>query len=449
MINKFLKGDFLMNAVIVAVLIMLILSLFRVNVVFALIAGALAGGLTGGLGMNETVSVFTDGLGGGANIAISYALLGGFAVAISYTGIPSLLVDFVIRLVGNDRDSRRKALSKALIVFSILLMACFSQNLIPIHIAFIPILIPPLLKVMVELEIDRRLIASVLTFGLTAPYILLPYGFGFMFHEIIAQNMESSGLAVSMADIPKAMLLPAAGLVAGLLTAVFFSYRKPRQYKKISVTEEETQTVYTKKAIVFAVISIIAALYVQLALDSMIFGALAGLAILYISGSVKWTDADGVLTEGMKMMAFIGFVMIAASGFAAVVQATGHVDTLVEATSEIIGGNKSLAALLMLIVGLLVTMGIGSSFATIPIIAAIFVPLALELGFSPLATVAIVGTAGALGDAGSPASDSTLGPTAGLNADGQHNHIWDTCVPTFLHFNIPMILFGWIAAIIL
>ena len=48
--------------------------------------------------------------------------------------------------------------------------------------------------------------------------------------------------------------------------------------------------------------------------------------------------------------------------------------------------------------------------------------------------------AAALGDAGSPASDSTLGPTSGLNADGQHNHIWDTCVPTFIHFNIPLML---------
>lgn len=439
-----------MNAVIIAVLIMLILSLFRVNVVFALIAGAIAGGLTGGLGINETVNVFTEGLGGGANIAISYALLGGFAVAISYTGIPDLLVNFVIRLVGKENDSRKKALSKALIIFSILLMACFSQNLIPIHIAFIPILIPPLLRVMVELEIDRRLIASVLTFGLTAPYILLPYGFGFMFHEIIAQNMESSGLAVAMSDIPKAMLLPAAGLVVGLLVAVFFSYRKPRQYKRVDeVKKADPTTIYSKKAIFFAVVSIIAALYVQLELDSMIFGALAGIAILYVTGSVKWNEADGLLTEGMKMMAFIGFVMIAANGFAEVVQATGHVDKLVEATSDIIGGNKGLAALLMLIVGLLVTMGIGSSFATIPIIAAIFVPLALELGFSPLATIAIVGTAGALGDAGSPASDSTLGPTAGLNADGQHNHIWDTCVPTFLHFNIPLIIFGWIAAVTL
>ena len=66
-----------------------------------------------------------------------------------------------------------------------------------------------------------------------------------------------------------------------------------------------------------------------------------------------------------------------------------------------------------------------------------------------MATIAIIGTAGALGDAGSPASDSTLGPTSGLNADGQHHHIWDTCVPTFLHYNIPLLIFGFIAAIII
>lgn len=57
-------------------------------------------------------------------------------------------------------------------------------------------------------------------------------------------------------------------------------------------------------------------------------------------------------------------------------------------------------------------------------------------------------TAAALGDAGSPASDTTLGPTAGLNADGQHNHIWDTCVPTFLHYNIPLILTAIISVLI-
>ena len=55
---------------------------------------------------------------------------------------------------------------------------------------------------------------------------------------------------------------------------------------------------------------------------------------------------------------------------------------------------------------------------------------------------ALIGTAAALGDAGSPTSDSTLGPTAGLGVDGQHDHIWDTVVPTFLHFNIPLLILG-------
>lgn len=212
------------------------------------------------------------------------------------------------------------------------------------------------------------------------------------------------------------------------------------------VVEEKVE--YSKQSMILAGISIIAALAVQLLLESMIFGALAGIAVLYVSGAIKWKEADGLLNDGMKMMAFIGFVMIAASGFAAVLTETGDVESLVKGTADAIGGNKALAALLMLLVGLIVTMGIGSSFATIPIIAAIFVPLCMELGFSEFATIIIVGTAGALGDAGSPASDSTLGPTAGLNADGQHNHIWDTCVPTFLHYNIPLVAFGWIAAMI-
>ena len=73
----------------------------------------------------------------------------------------------------------------------------------------------------------------------------------------------------------------------------------------------------------------------------------------------------------------------------------------------------------------------------------------MSMGFSPLATVAIIGTAGALGDAGSPASDSTLGPTAGLNVDGQHDHMRDTVLPTFIHYNLPLMVFGWIAAMVL
>jgi len=435
-----------MNAVIIAVVVMLVLSLLRVNVVFALLIGALAGGLSGGLSFTDTVTAFTDGLGAGATIALSYAMLGGFAVAISRTGIPELLVSSVLKLVNKEGEATRENLAKALIIFALLIMAIFSQNLIPIHIAFIPLLLPPMLHIMNELHIDRRLIASVLTFGLTAPYILLPYGFGLIFHDIVAKQMELAGLPIDMADIPRAMMIPVLGLSVGLVIAIFISYRKPRDYHIAKTNIEEIQKkTASKKDIVVTVLALVAALYGQITTDSMIIGALAGILVLYLLGAMKWRDADDILNAGMRMMAFIGFVIISANGFASVIQATGAIEPLVTSVSEMFTGNRGLAAFAMLVAGLVVTMGIGSSFATIPIIAAIFVPMSMEFGFSTIAIISLIGTAGALGDAGSPASDSTLGPTAGLNVDGQHNHIWDTCVPTFIHYNIPLLIFGWAA----
>ncbi|EPD29319.1 Na+/H+ antiporter NhaC family protein, partial [Actinotignum schaalii] len=183
--------------------------------------------------------------------------------------------------------------------------------------------------------------------------------------------------------------------------------------------------------------------------DALLVGALVGLCVFIFSRAIKLHEADDVFTGGMKMMALIGFIMISAQGFANVMSESGQIEPLVNATAAMFGSNKAMASLAMLLVGLLVTMGIGSSFSTLPIIAAIYVPLCVTLGFSPLATVSIIGTAGALGDAGSPASDSTLGPTAGLNADGQHDHIRDSVIPTFIHFNIPLLIAGWIASLVL
>jgi predicted histidine transporter YuiF (NhaC family) len=415
-----------MNAVIAAVGIMLVLSLCRVHVVVALIIGALAGGLLGGLGVEGTLKAFNQGLGGGATVALSYALLGAFAVAIAKSGLAHALADRALALV--DR-----------------------QNLLPIHIAFIPLLVPPLLYVLSKLQLDRRLIACVLTFGLITPYMFLPVGFGGIFlNEILLANVAKSGVDVTGISITQAMAIPALGMLVGLLVAVLFSYRGKRVYDLEKVAQAERVDVqYNPLSLLVAGLAIAAAFVVQLWLDSMIIGALVGFVIFSVSGVVRWKEADGLFTEGMKMMAMIGFIMIAAAGFAEVMKTTGEVKTLVDSSAALIGHNKAVGALLMLLVGLLVTMGIGSSFSTIPIIAAIFVPLGVQLGFSPLAIVCIVGTAGALGDAGSPASDSTLGPTSGLNADGQHNHIWDSVVPTFLHYNLPLLTFGWAAAMLL
>jgi len=439
-----------MNAVVAAVAVMLILSLCRVHVVVALIFGALTGGLLGGLGLETTLSTFQSGLGKGANIALSYALLGAFAVAIAKSGLAHALADKGLRLVDSRREGSGTVL-KLMLLLVLLGVAISSQNILPIHIAFIPLLVPPLLFVMARLQLDRRAVACALTFGLITPYMFLPVGFGGIFlNDILLANVAESGVVVDGVNVMHAMALPALGMLFGLLVAVFISYRKPRAYDEQRISEvERTESRYNPMSLLVALAAVVAAFVIQLWLDSMIMGALAGFVIFSVSGVVRWREADGVFTEGMKMMAMIGFIMIAAAGFAEVMRATGAIGTLVDSSAAVIGDNHALAALLMLLVGLLITMGIGSSFSTIPIIAAIYVPLAMQLGFSPAAIVALVGTAAALGDAGSPASDSTLGPTAGLNVDGQHNHIWDTVVPTFIHYNLPLIIFGWIAVMVL
>ena len=437
-----------MNAVLVAVAIMLVLSLVRVNVVLSLTIGALVGGIVGGLNIMESVDAFVGGLGGGATIALSYALLGGFALAISRTGVPEVLVKGILKIVQREGDSQKKGLAKALIFLVLLSLAIMSQNLIPVHIAFIPLIVPPMLKLMSMLEIDRRLIASILTFGLVMPYMFIPAGFGLIYQDIIVTQMGLSGMEVAISDVPKAMAIVALGMAVGLVGA-FIAYRKPRQYKIVGVEKTEEVREIKTRNLVFAAIALIASLVVQIPTGSMIIGSLVGIAILYITGALKVKEADEVISDGMRMMAFVGFVMISANGFSAVINATGDVEPLVAGAMDIFGGNVSIAVLVMLIVGLIVTLGIGSSFATIPIIAAIFVPLGVALGLSELAIICLIGTAGVLGDAGSPASDSTLGPTAGLNADGQHNHIWDTCVPTFIFYNIPQIIFGWIAIVLI
>ncbi|MCQ2028822.1 Na+/H+ antiporter family protein [Stutzerimonas zhaodongensis] len=438
-----------MNAVVAAVGIMLILSLCRVHVVVALIAGAIAGGVLGGLGLEGSLAAFNKGLGGGATVALSYALLGAFAVAIGKSGLAHALADRALAMVGKQ-ESHGGGAVKWMMIGLLLAVAVSSQNILPIHIAFIPLLVPPLLYVLSRLQIDRRLIACVLAFGLVTPYMFLPVGFGSIFlNEILLANVAKSGADIEGINVSQAMLIPAIGMLAGLLIAMF-SYRKPRTYDLTTVDQSKVVSVsYSPLTLLVAALAVAAAFVVQLWLDSMILGALVGFVIFSVSGVVRWKEADDLFTEGMKMMAMIGFIMIAAAGFAEVMRETGEVKTLVDASTHWIGNSKAVGALMMLLVGLLVTIGIGSSFSTVPIIAAIFVPLGLELGFSPLAIVSLVGTAGALGDAGSPASDSTLGPTAGLNADGQHNHIWDTVVPTFLHYNLPLLAFGWFAAMTL
>ena len=437
-----------MNSVLIAILVMVVLSLCRLNVILALFIGALTGGLISGMGIDEVIGVFTGGIVNGAEIALSYALLGGFAALIAYSGITDVIVDKILGLLNASKTTKARVIAKVSLIVTLLVISMISQNLIPVHIAFIPILIPPLISLFNELQLDRRLLAIVMTFGLTFTYAILPFGYGQIFQNTIVTSFANAGATIEFNDVAPSMIIPALGFVAGLILA-FFYFRKPRKYlNKESEMSAERVTV-SAKTLITATIAIIVTFTVQFFTDSMIFGALGGIMVFFLSLQFKWADLDRELVNGIKIMAYIGMVMLAANGFAGVITATEDVLPLVNSISDTLGNNKAFIVMGMLVVGLVVTMGIGSSFATLPIIGAIFVPMGAELGLSMAAIIAIVGTAGVLGDSGSPASDSTLGPTAGLNVDGQHDHIWDTCVPTFIFLNIPVVITGFIAGMVL
>ncbi|OOC30019.1 Na+/H+ antiporter family protein [Helicobacter pylori] len=427
------------NPAFVAIICMCVLSLLRLNVMLSMISATLIAGLMGGLGITESFNVMIDGMKGNLNIALSYILLGALAVAIAKSNLIKVALNKLIGLMDYKRST---------FCFLIAFIACFSQNLVPVHIAFIPILIPPLLHLMNRLELDRRAVACALTFGLQAPYLVLPVGFGLIFQTTILEQLKANGVSTTIAQITGVMWIAGLAMVVGLFLAVLTLYKKPRHYQEKSFNIEDYASLQLNYHDYLTFIGIIVAFVIQLATDSMPLAAFLALAIILLGRGIKFKETDSLMDDSVKMMAFIAFVMLVASGFGEVLQKVHAIDGLVNAITSVIQG-KFLGAFLMLVVGLFITMGIGTSFGTIPIIAVFYVPLCTKLGFSIESTILLIGIAAALGDAGSPASDSTMGPTCGLNADSQHNHIYDTCVPTFLVYNLPLIVFGVVGALLL
>ena len=305
------------NAVLLAVIIMLGLSLSRVHVVLSLLIGALAGGLLAGLGITDTLDAFQEGIRNGAQIALSYALLGAFAVAIAHSGLPQSLAGAVIKRIDAAGTS---GMIKYMLFAGLITMSCFSQNLIPIHIAFIPLLVPPLLLAFNRMQIDRRLIACLLTFGLVTTYMFIPYGFGDIYlNQIMLKNVGEAGIDITDISVVKAMAIPALGMFVGLLIAVFISYRKPRQYQQVAIDKEAhdliksavvegdtlsktaagAQTQSKLKTLV-ALAAIVTAFVVQLYTDSLLLGSMFGFGVFMATGVVKWRDADGVFNDGIK-----------------------------------------------------------------------------------------------------------------------------------------------------
>lgn len=424
------------NPVIISVIVLCALCLFRVNVLLSLMISALIAGFLAKMPVEKIMNLFISGMGQNSETALSYILLGTLAAAMTHTGLTKVLSIKIAEFIKGN---------KYLLITILVVISIMSQNLIPVHIAFIPILIPPLLSLMNQLKIDRRAISCALVFGLKAPYIALPLGFGLIFQGLIADNMTQNGVVVLKTDIWHYSWILGFAMFLALLFAIFVSYRKPREYKVNDELIFEKDEVSLNKKHYITLLGAIITLVVQLISGSLPLGALIGLCVIFGFRAVSHKKMDFLINEGVGLMGYIAFVMLVCAGYALVLKETGGIESLVGSLLPIVENSKLLAACSILLMGLLITIGIGSSFGTIPILAVLFVPLCTKLGFSTPAIIILMCSAAALGDAGSPASDTTLGPTAGLNSDNQHNHIKDTCIPTFLHFNIALIIATLIA----
>ncbi len=421
------------NPAFISIILLCVLCVRKINVLLAIIISTLAAGYAAGLNSTHIMNTFISGMGGNSETALSYILLGAFAATMAHSGFTDVISNKITSIVNGK---------KMLLLAILTLIAMASQNIVPIHIAFIPIIIPPLLGIMNKLKIDRRAVACVLAFGLKMPYIVIPAGFGLIFQNLIADNMVQNGVNVLRGDIWKDTLILGAGMLAGLLISVFITYRKPRVYEDKKVLAENTGDSKFLPKHWLVILAAVVTFVVQLITKSLPLGALVGLGIIFSFKVIPQDKMDHMMNEGVYLMGYIAFVMLVAAGFADVLKETGAIESLVNTVLPLLPANIYITSLIILIIGLFITIGIGTSFGTIPILAVLFIPVCIKQGFNVSQMVVLLAAAAALGDAGSPASDTTLGPTSGLNADGQHNHIYDTCIPTFLHYNIALILFA-------
>lgn len=118
------------------------------------------------------------------------------------------------------------------------------------------------------------------------------------------------------------MLIPSMGYIVGLILGLIV-YRKPRDYEQRNVNNRETVTELKPYVLIVTVIAILATFLVQTFTDSMIFGALAGVLVFFVSRVYKWYELDEQFVDGIKIMAYIGVVILTANGFAGVMNATG------------------------------------------------------------------------------------------------------------------------------
>lgn len=437
--------DILTNPIVISVIVLVAMCLLKVNVFLAIIISSLLCAVLGGASLVEGITVFYENMGNDNRMVLFLLLLGVLAATMQYNNVGEVLAPRVAKLVG------RKVW---LFPIVLTLLAILVETFVLIGVSFLLVIVPPLLRLLNDYKIDRRLLVITTCCGLQMGYCCFPVGYGLAFMGIIQNSMAENGMEVSIDQIWKANLVIAIAMIIAIIGAMI-KYRKPREYRgedgqsavlqaEKDFNEKELPPIEFKH--IACLIAAASVVVVQLTTDSMPLAALTMILILVATGAIKFKDFDSVFMKGIMTSVYVCLVLMAAVAFAAVSQEFGHIDELIAASAELIGGSKVFGAFFMLILGLIITMGIGSSFSTVPIVATVLVPLGIHLNMSPAAVIMLVAASGALGDSGAPSSNQTLIPTNAFNIDGQHDHIKDSCIPSFLFVNIPLIIVCTIAA---
>ena len=426
------------NPVFASVVIMLVLCVLHVNVYLAIIIAAVICGLMGGAPLTEIISLFASGISSHGENAIIFIILAAIASAIVASGMSDAMAPRVSKILGQR---------PWLLLVGLIIIAALCETVITFGATFVFIIIPPLLTVFNRYSVDRRKVATAIMCGLQIGYVCIPIGYGAVFQDMVAGVMSDCGIEITYLE------------VAVTTWPIFLAmvYRKPRTYTPVPgiTAPAETDGAQTDELPpwefkhTMGIVAAFATPVVQLITGSIVLGGLTALALILIFRVASIKSLDEHIYKGMKDVAAVVFVMAAGTGYANVSNAYGDVNGLVNSIVNMLGSSKLVGAFAMLVLGLIVTLGIGTSWGTVPIVGIIMVPMGLQMGFSVPAISMLICAAAVLGDAGSPASDQALLPTATLNLDGQHDHIWDTCVPSFICCNVPIIVLGTICACIM
>lgn len=435
------------NPVFASVVIMLVLCVLHVNVYLAIIIAAVICGLMGGAPLTEIISLFASGISSHGENAIIFIILAAIASAIVASGMSDAMAPRVSKILGQR---------PWLLLVGLIIIAALCETVITFGATFVFIIIPPLLTVFNRYSVDRRKVATAIMCGLQIGYVCIPIGYGAVFQDMVAGVMSDCGIEITYLEVA-ATTWPIflAMVVAAVVVAVI--YRKPRTYTPVPgiTAPAETDGAQTDELPpwefkhTMGIVAAFATPVVQLITGSIVLGGLTALALILIFRVASIKSLDEHIYKGMKDVAAVVFVMAAGTGYANVSNTYGDVNGLVNSIVNMLGSSKLVGAFAMLVLGLIVNLGIGTSWGTVPIVGIIMVPMGLQMGFSVPAISMLICAAAVLGDAGSPASDQALLPTATLNLDGQHDHIWDTCVPSFICCNVPIIVLGTICACIM